>query len=70
MIRTFVRIDNFDPGASGQRLRRFINPYAVVWGAYPHLNLTFVAPLVILRTQSPANLGRTSTTTSFADGAI
>jgi hypothetical protein len=36
MIRSFVRIDNFDQDAPGHHVRRFINPYSVVWGAYPN----------------------------------
>ena len=70
MIRSFVRIDNFDKDVSGQRVRRFINPYAVVWGAYPNLNLTFVAPLVISHGENRNDPRGNFTRASFADGAI
>lgn len=69
MVRSFVRVDFFEPAASGQHVRRFINPYAVVWGAYPNLNLTFVAPLIAVRTSGPGNAVR-RTSASFGDGAI
>ncbi|MFQ5927227.1 MAG: hypothetical protein ACE5MH_07310 [Terriglobia bacterium] len=70
MIRSFVRIDNFAEGVAGLRVRRIVNPYAVVWGAYPHLNLTFVAPLVVVQSRDPNIPARNFTTASFADGAI
>ncbi|MCI0349279.1 MAG: hypothetical protein L0Z53_07635, partial [Acidobacteriales bacterium] len=70
MVRSFLRIDNFDEPASGQRVRRFVNPYAVVWGAYPNLNLTFVAPLVVLQNRDRSNPTQDFTRTSLADGAI
>ncbi len=31
MVRSFVRIDNFAEGVPGVRVRRVVNPYAVVW---------------------------------------
>ena len=70
MIRSFVRLDNFAEGIPGLRVRRVINPYAVVWGAYPHLNLTFVVPLVTLQSDDPTLPDRDFTTTSFGDGFI
>ncbi len=70
MVRSFVRIDNFEAPAPGQRVRRFVNPYAVVWGAYPNLNLTFVAPLVILNSENRNDPSQNFTRASFADGAI
>ncbi len=70
MFRSFVRIDNFDEGVPGLRLRRTTNPYAVVWGAYPHLSLSFVAPLVSLQSEAPSLPARDFTTTSFADSAV
>ena len=70
MIRSFVRIDNFDEGIPGLRVRRVINPYAVVWGAYPHLSLTFVSPLVSIQSKAPSLPARDFTTTSFADGVV
>ncbi|MFQ5817269.1 MAG: hypothetical protein ACE5H2_04835 [Terriglobia bacterium] len=70
MVRSFVRIDNFAEGVAGRRVRRIINPYAIVWGAYPHLNLTFVAPLVTLQSQDRNDPTRTATTTSFADAVL
>ncbi|MBI4462615.1 MAG: hypothetical protein HY653_06905 [Acidobacteria bacterium] len=70
MIRSFVRVDNFAEGAPNLRVRRIVNPYAVVWGAYPHLNLTFVAPLVIAQTEDATDPSRNLTTTSFADGLV
>lgn len=69
MVRSFVRIDNFAEGVAGVRLRRIANPYAVVWGAYPHWNLTFVAPLVSLQRRDASDPAR-SFTTSFADGFV
>jgi len=69
MIRSFVRIDNFAEGVPG-RVRTIVNPYAVVWGAYPNLSLTFVAPLVTLQSESVNDPTRDFTTTSFADGAV
>ncbi len=70
MVRSFVRIDNFDEPDPAQRLRRFVNPYAVVWGAYPNLNLTFVAPLVVLNSANRSNPNLNFTRTSFADGTV
>lgn len=70
MIRSFVRLDNFAEGVPGLRVRTITNPYAVVWGAYPNLNLTFVAPLVTVQSQDRVNPSREFTTTSFADGAV
>lgn len=70
MFRSFVRIDNFDEGIPGLRVRRVINPYAVVWGAYPHLSLSFVAPLVSLRNEAPNLPASDFTTTSFADSVL
>lgn len=70
MVRSFVRIDNFDEPTPGQRVRRFVNPYAIVWGAYPNLNLTFVAPLVILNSENRNDPSQAFTRTSFADSAI
>lgn len=70
MIRSFVRIDNFDEDASGQRVRRFSNPYAVVWGAYPNLNLTFVAPLMVVQSRNRNAPHQNFTRTSFADSAV
>lgn len=70
MIRSFVRLDNFAEGVPGLRVRTIVNPYAVVWGAYPNLSLTFVAPLVTLQSQDSNDPTRDFTTTSFADGAI
>ena len=70
MFRSFVRIDNFDEGVPGLRVRRVVNPYAVVWGAYPHLSLSFVAPLVSLQSEAPNLPARDFTTTSFADSAV
>lgn len=70
MLRSFLRIDNFNEPLAGQRVRRFVNPYAVVWGAYPNLNLTFVAPLMVLQNQERSDPAQDFTRTSFADGAI
>jgi hypothetical protein len=70
MIRTFVRIDNFDEDVPGHHVRQFVNPYAVVWGAYPNLNLTFVAPLVIIQSGNPGDPSQNFTHASFADGSI
>ena len=70
MIRSFVRIDNFDGDVPGHHVRRFTNPYALVWGAYPNLNLTFVAPLVTLQNRNPNDPSQNFTRTGFADGAI
>ena len=30
MFRSFVRVDNFSEGASGESLRRIVNPYCKV----------------------------------------
>lgn len=70
MVRSFVRIDNFAEGIPELRVRRVTNPYAVVWGAYPNLSMTFVAPLVALQSDDPNLPDRDFTTTSFGDGAI
>lgn len=70
MIRTFVRIDNFSEGRPGVRVRRIVNPYALVWGVYPHLSMTFVAPLVTVQSDAPGLPAQDFTTTSFADGAL
>jgi hypothetical protein len=69
MVRSFVRIDNFD-AAPGQRVRQFVNPYAVVWGAYPNLSLTFVAPLVIVNNENRSDPSLNFTRDSFADGLV
>lgn len=70
LIRSFVRIDNFDEDVSGHHVRRFINAYAVVWGAYPNLNLTFVAPLVVVHSENRNDPSQNFTRTSFADGMV
>ncbi|MBI2956602.1 MAG: hypothetical protein HYY26_04745 [Acidobacteria bacterium] len=70
MVRSFVRIDNFAEGVPDRRVRVIANPYAVVWGAYPNLNLTFVAPLVTLQSRDPNDPAQDFTTTSFADSAV
>ncbi len=70
MIRSFMRIDNFDEDLPGHHVRQFINPYALVWGAYPNLNLTFVAPLVVAQSQNRDNPAQNFTHASFADGTI
>lgn len=70
MIRSFVRIDNFAEGVPGLRVRTIANPYAVVWGAYPNLSLTFVAPLVTVQSQDQTGSALDFTTTSFADTAV
>lgn len=70
MVRSFLRIDNFDEPVAGQRVRRFVNPYALVWGAYPNLSLTFVAPLAVVQNRDGNDPSRNFTRTSFADGAI
>ena len=53
MLRSFVRLDNFDESAPGLQVRRFTNPYALVWGTYPHLSLSFVTPFIVLDQDSP-----------------
>lgn len=70
MVRSFVRLDNFAEGAPNLGVRRLVNPYAVVWGAYPHLNLTFVAPLVSLDSNASDLPARDFTTTGFGDGFL
>jgi hypothetical protein len=70
MIRSFVRNDNFDEDIPGHHVRQYVNPYAVVWGAYPNLNLTFVAPLVIIQSGNPGDPSQNFTHASFADGSI
>lgn len=70
MVRSLLEIDRFDTRAPGLRVRRFVNPYAVVWGAYPNLNLTFVAPFVVMQSRNGKDPSRNFTTASFADGAI
>lgn len=70
MVRSFVRVDNFVEAAAGQSMRRIVNPYAVVWGAYPHLNISLVAPLVRVRSDTPGFPDRDLATTGFADGAV
>lgn len=70
MVRSFVRIDNFAEGVPGQRVRQVINPYAVVWGAYPNLSMTFVAPLVSVQSDNGLNPDQDFTTSSFGDGAV
>ena len=70
MVRTFVRFDNFSEGAPGLRVRRIVNPYMVVWGAHTNLSVTFVAPLVTVRSDSRDFPDRNFSTTSFGDGAM
>jgi hypothetical protein len=70
MIRSFVRIDNFAEGVPRLRVRAITNPYAIVWGAYPNLNLTFVAPLATVQSDNPTDPSQDFTTTSFADSVV
>lgn len=70
MIRSFVRLDNFAEGVSGLRVRTLTNPYALVWGAYPNVNLTFVAPLVSVHADHANIPAGNVTTTGFADSAL
>ena len=70
MVRSFVRVDSFSKGPAGESRRRIVNPYALIWGAYPHLSMSFVAPLVTVQSDAPGFPGRNLTTTSFADGAV
>jgi len=70
MVRTFVRYDSLSFPGGAPHGRRLVNPYAVVWGAYPNLNLTFVAPLVSVHAPDPGGPAGRQTTTSFADGFI
>lgn len=70
MIRSFVRIDNFSGPLLGRHARVFTNPYAVVWGAYPHLNVTFVAPLAVVQSRDALAPAQGSTHAGFGDGQI
>jgi len=69
MVRSFVRIDYFAKGPNGESVRRIVNPYAFVWGAYPNLSLSFVAPLVSVRRDGPA-MPSSVTKTDFGDGRV
>lgn len=70
MVRSFVRFDSFAEGVPGRRVRAIVNPTMVVWGAYPNLSLTFVAPLVRQESRDPASPADDFSTTSYADGAV
>ena len=70
MFRSFVRVDTFAKSPAGEDRRRIVNPYALVWGAYPHLSMSFVAPLVTVQSDAPGFPGRNLSTTSFADSAV
>ena len=67
MVRSFVRLDSFDEVQPGLDVRRLVNPYAVVWGAAPHLSLSFVLPVVSVDRDTPSGDDRT---TGTADGRI
>ena len=58
MVRSFVRVDSFSKGPAGEGRRRIVNPYALVWGAYPHLSMSFVAPLVTVQSDASGFPGR------------
>ena len=70
MVRGFVRVDSFSKGPTGESRRRILNSSALIWGAYPHLSMSFVAPLVTVQSDAPGFPGRNLTTTSFADSAV
>ena len=63
MLRSVVRLDLFSPTQPGSRSRRIVNNNAVVWGAAPHLSLSFVTPFVVLDRDG-------STTSGTGDSAI
>ncbi len=67
MVRTFVRVDRFERAPNGVSTTRLVNLYALVWGAFPNTNLTFVAPLVSMERSGPSGSDRS---TSFGDGAV
>ncbi len=67
MVRSLVRLDNFDEGVPGLSVRRVVNPNAVVWGAAPHLSVSFVVPVVSVDRDDPTG---DDTTTGTGDGRI
>ena len=46
LFRSLVRYDAFEETRSGENIERWRSINAVVWGAYPHLSLSLVTPLV------------------------
>ncbi|MFQ5670023.1 MAG: hypothetical protein ACE5HD_05830 [Acidobacteriota bacterium] len=70
MVRSFLRLENFDEPAPGQELRRWINPYAVIWGTTPRLSLSFVSPLVRVESRGLQGTSRSSDTTGTGDSTV
>lgn len=62
LVRSVARYDAFEEGVDGTDLERWRNIWALVWGARPHLSVSFVAPLVRLDSTSAAGLTTTSGT--------
>ncbi len=70
MIRSLVRLDNFDEGVSGLHVRRIVNPTAVIWGAAPHLSVGLVLPVVSLDRDDRNDPAGDKTTTGTGDCLI
>ena len=58
LVRSFVRFDAFDEAEKSGDVERWSNVWALVWGAYPHLSVSLVAPIVRVETARPAGLSR------------
>lgn len=70
MLRSFVRLDSFAESAPGGRTTRVVNPTALVWGATPRLNLSFVVPLVAVDRDGPGSETRGGDSSGSADGKV
>ena len=55
MVRSFLRVENFSLPGQQECRRAFVNPYAIVWGFRPDLNLTVVAPFVAVNVETTVN---------------
>ena len=70
MFRSFVRINYFDENAPGLQVRGIVNPYALIWGAYPNLSLSFVAPFVVLDLEDSSDPARDETRRGTGDLSV
>ncbi len=71
MIRSFLRLNRFSLPANQGPRRTFVNPYAVVWGARPNLNVTFVVPFRAAQITQQTPTGAVDRTQAgFGDGLI
>ena len=70
LLRSVLRFDTFDEPNPGDDFRRLRNVYALVWGARPHLSLSFVAPVVRTERSAPGGVGRETVATGTGDATV